>query len=266
MIPKKIHYCWFGGNELSDLAKKCIDSWKKYCPDYEIIEWNESNFNLECCDFVREAYQAKKWAFVSDYARLKILYDNGGIYLDTDVELVKSLDFLLEEKCYFGEETTGFINTGLGFGAVKNNKIIELLLNEYEGLHFLKNDGSYDMEPCPTKNTRPLLNYNYQFSGKEIWRCNDFVVFPPEYFCPLDYNTKVLNKTNNTVSIHLYNASWHTRLDDIIFFIEGSNNTRFTYRIRRLISLPFRCCNKLIKNGISNTCKFVINKLIKFFI
>ena len=122
MLPKKIHYCWFGGNELPDLAIKCIESWKKYCPDYEIIEWNETNFDLECCDFVKEAYKAKKWAFVSDYARLKVVYDNGGIYLDTDVELVKSLDILLQEKCYFGEETTGYVATGLGFGAENGNR------------------------------------------------------------------------------------------------------------------------------------------------
>ena len=91
MIPKIIHYCWFGGNELSELAERCIESWKRYCPDYKIIEWNESNFDLDCSDFVKEAYQAKKWAFVSDYARLKIIYDHGGIYLDTDVEVIKPL-------------------------------------------------------------------------------------------------------------------------------------------------------------------------------
>ena len=119
MIPKKIHYCWFGGNPLPELAIKCLESWKKYCPDYEIIEWNETNFNLDSCEYVREAYQAKKWAFVSDYARLKVVYDNGGIYLDTDVELIKSLDRLLKNKSFFGTETTGVVATGLGFGAEK---------------------------------------------------------------------------------------------------------------------------------------------------
>ena len=152
MLPKKIHYCWFGGNELPDLAIKCIESWKQYCPDYEIIEWNETNFDLECCDFVKEAYKAKKWAFVSDYARLKVVYDNGGIYLDTDVELVKPLDILLQEKCYFGEETTGYVNTGLGFGAEKHNPTIDLLLKEYCNKHFTNDDGSYNMDPCPIIN------------------------------------------------------------------------------------------------------------------
>ena len=96
VIPKIIHYCWFGGNELSELAKKCISSWRKYCPDYEIIEWNESNFDINLCQYVREAYKEKKWAFVSDYARFWILYNFGGIYMDTDVELITSIDGLVE--------------------------------------------------------------------------------------------------------------------------------------------------------------------------
>ena len=142
MLPKKIHYCWFGGNKLPDLA-------------------------IKCCDFVKEAYQAKRWAFVSDYARLKVVYDNGGIYLDTDVELVKSLDILLQEKCYFGEETTGYVNTGLGFGAEKHSPIIDLLLKEYYNKHFINDDGSYNMDPCPKINTKPLLQFGYSFSGNK---------------------------------------------------------------------------------------------------
>lgn len=261
MITKKIHYCWFGGNERSDLAKKCIESWKKYCPDYEIIEWNESNFDLECCDFVKEAYQAKKWAFVSDYARLKIIYDNGGIYLDTDVELIKSLDPLLKEKCYFGEETIGYVNTGLGFGAEKNNPIIQMMLNEYNGRHFMMDNGAYDMEACPAKNTRPLTKFGYKFSGKNVWRNEEFTVYPPEYFCPLDYKTKVMNITDNTISIHLYNASWHTGLDPLIFIIEGKKKNGIVFKIRRVFSLPFRIVNKVIQNGLDNTIKFVVHKI-----
>ena len=106
MIPKVIHYCWFGRGPLPDLAKTCIASWKKYCPDYEIREWNEDNFDIACCDFAKEAYQEKRWAFVSDYARLKVIFQYGGIYLDTDVELVRSLDPLLEHKCYLATESS----------------------------------------------------------------------------------------------------------------------------------------------------------------
>ena len=101
MIPKVIHYCWFGGNPLPNIAVKCINSWKKYFPDYEIIEWNESNFDLFSCDYCREAYDAKKWAFVSDYARFKILYEHGGVYFDTDVEVIKSMDDIYTERCIY---------------------------------------------------------------------------------------------------------------------------------------------------------------------
>lgn len=104
MIPKIIHYCWFGGNPLPELAVKCIESWKKYCPDYEIKRWDESNFDLKCCDYVKEAYQAKKWAFVSDYVRFKVLYDEGGLYFDTDVELIKPIDDILARGPFMGVE------------------------------------------------------------------------------------------------------------------------------------------------------------------
>lgn len=125
MIPKVIHYCWFGGNEKSEIIKQCIASWKKYCPDYEIIEWNESNFDINCCQYVKEAYEAKKWAFVSDYARYKIIYEHGGIYLDTDVELLDNLDKYLIYDTWFPRETQRTFNTGVGFAAIKNNKLIK---------------------------------------------------------------------------------------------------------------------------------------------
>lgn len=113
MIPKIIHYCWFGGNPLPELAVKCIESWKKYCPDYEIKRWDESNFDLKCCDYVKEAYQAKKWAFVSDYVRFKVLYDEGGLYFDTDVELIKPIDDILARGPFMGVEVGQPINERL---------------------------------------------------------------------------------------------------------------------------------------------------------
>lgn len=127
MIPKKIHYCWFGRNPLPELAVRCIESWKKYCPDYEIIEWNEDNYDINKISYVKEAYQARKWAFVTDYVRLDVVNQYGGIYLDTDVELLKSLDPLLKYKSFFGMEEGKFIATGLGFGAEKGTKILVLV-------------------------------------------------------------------------------------------------------------------------------------------
>ena len=131
MIPKIIHYCWFGRNPKPELAVKCIKSWKKRCPDYEIIEWNEDNFDISSCPlYVRQAYEAKKWAFVSDYVRLKVVYDEGGVYLDTDVELKKGLDALLAYDAYFGFEDGTHVNTGLGFGAVKGAPILKEMMQD----------------------------------------------------------------------------------------------------------------------------------------
>ena len=265
MIPKVIHYCWFGGSDLPELAKECIESWKKYCPDYEIIRWNEDNFNINCCDFTKEAYDAHKWAFLSDCARLYIIYHEGGIYLDTDVKLIKPLDSLLKNRCFLGEETSGYINTGLGFGAEKENPVIGQLLLEYLKNKFILQDGSYDMCPCPQKNTIPLQRLGYEFNGKQIWQGNDVTVYPPEYFCPLNYETGVMNKTEKTISIHLYNASWHSRLDKIIMKIENCDSKKcpFECKIRRGISFPFRIFNKIKKIGFKDTFSFIKSKLIK---
>ncbi len=212
MIPKTIHYCWFGGNPKPKLVEKCIKSWKKYCPDYEIIEWNENNFDINCCDYVKEAYEAKKWAFVSDFARLKIVYDNGGIYLDTDVELIGSLEKFLKYDGYFGFEGSEYIATGLGFGSIKNNPILEIMMNDYLHLHFLKPDGTYNIVTCPKTNTKSLekigLVRNNTF---QIIENNAF--FPSDFFNPIDYKTMKKKLTQNTVSIHWFNASWHTQKD-----------------------------------------------------
>ena len=263
MIPRIIHYCWFGKEPLSELAKDCIASWKKYCPDYEIKEWNESNFDLNCCDFVKEAYDSKKWAFLSDCARLYIIYNEGGIYLDIDVKLINSLDALLTNVCFLGEEPSGYINTGIGFGAEKHSVIVYELLQEYFGKKFILPDGSYDMTPCPTKNTLPLRKYGYRFSEKDIWKRKFVTIYPPEYFCPLNYETSVMNITDNTIAIHLYNASWHSRLDKMVTRIECCDSKKHPteYKLRRFISFPFRVINKVEKKGLRKTILFIKNKL-----
>ena len=147
-IPKVIHYCWFGRNEKPNLFYKCFESWKKYCPDYEIIEWNEDNFDINMIPYVKEAYEAKKWAFVADYARLWIVYHYGGIYLDTDVELLRPLDNLLASEAFFGSEDEKSIATGLGFGARKGNNVVKCMLLDYSDQHFKNKDGTYDLTTC----------------------------------------------------------------------------------------------------------------------
>ena len=155
-IPKVIHYCWFGRGELPRLAEKCIQSWKKYCPDYEIVCWNEDNFDINQNKYAREAYESGKWAFVSDYVRLKVLYDEGGIYLDTDVELIKSLDPLVKENGYMGFDDNGVVSTGLGFACEKGNELVGALLADYDDIPFVLPDGTYDITPCPDRNTKVM--------------------------------------------------------------------------------------------------------------
>lgn len=264
MIPKVIHYCWFGGNPIPEEYKKYIETWKKYCPDYEIKRWDETNFDLNSCAFVKEAYDAKKWAFVSDYARLKIIYDEGGIYLDIDVELIKNLDRFLVNKCFLAEETSGYINTGLGFGAEKGNIIVEKLLKEYDG-HFKLDEYTYDLTPCPKKNTKPFLQMKYRFSGKEIWKNEEVNVYPPEYFCPLDYETGRKMITENTVSIHHYSASWHNKEQELMFQINKYCIIVFGKRIGKVVStifnFPIKVYSKIRCLGIKGTIKYAVKKI-----
>lgn len=163
MIPKIIHYCWFGGNQKTDIVNRCIDSWHKFCPDWEIIEWNESNVNINCYHYVKEAYDSKKWAFVSDVVRLNVVLQLGGVYLDTDVELKKSLDELLKYDSFFAYESERNINTGIGFGAVKGHLYVASMLECYVNKNFIVN-GKLCMEPCPALNTESLLNVESQFA------------------------------------------------------------------------------------------------------
>jgi len=212
MIPKKIHYCWFGGGSLPELAQKCIKSWKKYCPDYEIIEWNESNFDVTLTPFMKEAYESKAWAFVSDYARLKIIHENGGFYLDTDVELVKSLDLLCENKCYFGiERDSAVIATGLGFGAEKGNDIIFEMMKEYDNVIFSKENMTEIA--CPIFNTRVLEKRGFVRENR-YQVLGDVVVYPPEYFDPISPWIKTNLVCKETISVHHYNASWNQEEKD----------------------------------------------------
>lgn len=206
-IPKKIHYCWFGKNPLPKAVLKCIESWKRYCPDYEIIQWNESNFNVHEIQYTSEAYANQKWAFVSDYARLKVIYENGGIYLDTDVELIQSLDSLLEYEGFLGFQNKETVATGLGFGAIAGHSVLQAMLEDYHGLSFLRADGSMDITPCPDRNTKCLERLGLDVNGTRQ-ELQGIQIFPSEYFSPMDWRTGKINTTANTYSIHHYEASW----------------------------------------------------------
>lgn len=210
MIPKVIHYCWFGRNPLPEDAKKCIKSWERCCPDYKIIQWNEDNFDLSVCPaYVRQAYEAKKWAFVSDYVRLKLVFEHGGIYMDTDVELLKTPDSLLSHKAYFGFEDDGKqINTGLGFGAEKGTPVLARMLADYEGISFIQPDGSFDQTACPQRNTAALVELGLRQDDTMQVLPGDILILPREYLCPVGYWHHTDCITENSISVHWYTASW----------------------------------------------------------
>ncbi len=206
MIPKIIHYCWFGGNPLPELALRCIESWKKHCPDYRIIEWNESNFNLDECVYAKEAYENKKWAFVTDYVRLKVLYDYGGIYMDTDVEVIKSLDTLLQYEAVSGFETDNMVPTGL-MSSEKGHPMIGELLHDYDNTHFVLNDGSLDLTTNVIRITNAFYKYGFN-PNNEFQTVNKFTLLPKDYLCPKNDITGEIIITNNTLTIHHFNGSW----------------------------------------------------------
>ena len=206
MIPKKIHYCWFGGNEKPEKAKKCIASWKKYCPDFEIIEWNETNFDVNQNGYTKMCIEEKKYAFLSDYARLVIVEECGGIYFDTDVEVIRNIDDLLENEAFFGFENDEYINTGVGFGAVAHHKSVQVLKRAYDC--FL--DGTKGTVTCPTLNTQALVSVGLVKDGKRQ-NLSGAEIYPVEYFNPYDDTTGKLRKTKNTYSVHWYAKSWLDR-------------------------------------------------------
>lgn len=210
MIPKKIHYCWFGGNPLPEKDKKCIESWKKMCPDYEIIRWDESNYDITKNQYMKEAYEKKKWGFVPDFARLDIIYENGGIYLDTDVELLKNFDNLLDNEAFMGFEDGKFVNPGLCIGAVPKHETIKMICDAiYTDRHFIKADGTLDLTPSPQMNTEKLVALGMkQDNSKQI--VDGITILPKDYFCPRDYVTGKMNITDNTYGIHWFNASWQS--------------------------------------------------------
>lgn len=206
MIPKIIHYCWFGGNPKPELVQRCIESWKKYCPDYEIKEWNESNFDLNYNTFVKEAYQKKKWAFVADVARLHALVTVGGIYMDTDVELIRSLDDFLEQKAFAGFGSMKAVETGI-MASEPQFPLFSELLKEYEGQHFIAEDGTLNTTANTIFTTNICLRSGLvQDNTYQV--VQGLAVYPAEYFSPKDWMTRKINLTPNTAAIHHFDGSW----------------------------------------------------------
>lgn len=223
MIPKTIHYCWFGGNPLPASARKCINSWKKFFPEYEIKEWNETNYDVNKIEYIKQAYEARKYAFVSDYARFDILYQEGGIYFDTDVEVIKSFEDILSNGAFMGCEVDGsvesergvsaskrsciYVNPGLGMAASPKLQLFKEILEFYSKERFLMEDGTLNTETVVTKVTRILAEHGLK-NTKGIQQIAGITVYPKEYFNPRNNNTGELTKTEKTHSIHWYDMTW----------------------------------------------------------
>lgn len=261
MLPKIIHYCWFGKNPLPPMAKKCIESWQKYLPEYKIIQWNEDNFEFQDCAYAKQAYEEKKYAFVSDYVRYAVLQKYGGIYFDTDVELIKPLDKIVENGPFLGCEKRPngekeMVAPGVGMGAVPNMRIYNEILEKYRSMEFsLKNEVT-----VVDLTTNILKKYGYvEGTYAKVEGIN---IYPADFFCPLNYFTGEMNITENTVSIHQYSDSWHTNTQKKLRKLQqkyGENGEKSFFPRICIIYMKFKC--KLEKLGILGT----IHYLEKYF-
>ena len=209
LIPPTIHYCWFGGKELPDFYKRCIESWYKFCPEYEIVRWDESNCDVSETLFTKQAYDAKKYGFVPDYFRLKIIYEHGGIYLDTDVELLKSLNDLRYNHAFCGMEVPGRVAFGLGFGAEKGNALMKYLMERYQKMSFLDEAGQMIETASPILQTADLKNVGMPY-GNRIHQMDGMTIYPVEVLSPKNIVTSELDITEYSYSIHHFDGSWVT--------------------------------------------------------
>lgn len=238
MIPKIIHYCWFGGNPMSELGRKCIESWNKYLPEYVIKEWNENNFDLNENIYAKEAYEAKKWAFITDYVRLKVLYEYGGIYMDTDVEVCKNLDMFLTEYAFSGFESENFVPTGI-MAAEKKHPFIGVWLEYYNNRHFKLSDGRYDQKTNTVTITNICVENGLILNNSKQTICG-MTFYSNDFFCPKNHDTREVLITNNTACIHHFDGSWHTESE------------------KKYLEVRRNCINKFGKSGI------VIFKIYKY--
>lgn len=234
MIPKTIHYCWFGKGELPTLAQKCISSWKEHMPGYEIKEWNEDNFDVNMIQYTKDAYKNKKYAFVSDYARFYILQDHGGIYMDVDVELIKPLDDLLvDNKVILGFERIGKVAPGLICASEPNTQFLEDMVETYKDIKFLNDNGSLNLTTI-VEYTSDYLRSKGLENRNEKQLISGVTIYPIDYFCPIDMTTNELIITDNTYSIHHFAASWISKWGKFKKVVRGLVGTKLYNRLHKI--------------------------------
>lgn len=208
-IPKIIHYCWFGKESKPQIVEECIQSWKRVLNDYEIIEWNEDNFNINSNQYVKEAYENKRYAFVSDYVRVYALYNYGGIYLDTDTEVFKKLDEFLDEESFWGFEEKNYIATST-IGAKQYSKLIKIFLDFYKDKSFNKTTQNVKTSTNVQIVTNIFKEFGFEMNGKKQTIDNIATIYPQEYFSPYDYINYYDKKTDKTYTKHHFYKSWIT--------------------------------------------------------
>ena len=262
MIPKVIHYCWFGKKSMPEKDRKCIESWKKYCPDHEVVEWNEENYDIHKNEYMEQAFHAGKWGFVSDYARIDIIYQYGGIYFDTDVELIRSFDVFLDNQMFCGFENAQYVAFGLGFGAEKGNHYLKELLDEYEKIRFLNADGTYNLTTCPVIQTEVLKRHGLVLNNEKQY-LDECTVYPSDFFCPKSYRTGKIDITLNTYSIHHYNMSWRDENSKKLQLVNQKLTSRYGARIAKYLLIPFRFYFKMKSVGLKECILYAVRKVLK---
>lgn len=262
-IPKIIHYCWFGDNTLDEKSIECIDSWKKHCPDYKIIEWNENNFDINCCSYVQEAYSKKMWAFVSDFARFWVLFNYGGIYFDTDVKMLKNIDPLVNKGPFMCWEENGdaedgpYVAPGLGLAFEKNNPLCKEIVEKYRKIHFIDSNGLIDTyHNNVVMITSNILSEHGLSYDKSYQVINGVNIYPPDFLCPMNKFDGKINITNNTYTIHLYSGSWVTNKEKKCYTFEKNHKYIKTLILYKLIK-SFYCY------GLKSTFFKIYKKVMK---
>lgn len=245
-MNKVIHYCWFGGKPLPKMAKKCIKSWKKYLPDFEIKQWDESNFDVNICSFVKEAYEKKKWAFVSDYARVYALYKEGGIYFDTDMEIKKNISFLLDKDIFMGKEDSGYFATAVIGVKDKENEHIKEILDFYNKFEHFDENRVYEYAN-PIIITNIFKKYDMKVIDDNIELYDNCIyIYPRDYFCPLSYNYQDNQFTENTCMVHYFNGTWTPKNEQFIIALHRKFGKKWGNRIYDFLHIFSNIKNKIV--------------------
>jgi len=270
MIPKIIHYCWFGGQEMPKNEASYVEGWKKLLPDYHFMLWNENNFDINTVKFTQQVASVKKWGFVNDYIKAFAIYNYGGIHLDTDVEIIKPFDDLLEKNiCFSGFEDKTWIAPGLIFAGEKGCLVAKEIMRYYSNYNFINKDGSLNMIPSPQILSKILLKYGLK-QNNTYQELGIFTAYPTEYFCPKSFITGQIVNTENTYSIHHYSASWvseegKTGIKDRWHFFEKYGEDKYLVNLYEKAKL-YNINRDVYKMPLKELYKVTIKRTLKFLL